>query len=120
MLLSAHLFTFDISTDLLQNTFPGSPNTAAGSVTVQAGPASQGGFCVLLGGVFTPTVQGVPVFNVGSTVTVTERASAGTGVTGIRTTSGGTLTGVSLAGGTGTVTLLPGGFSNGRIQSFNN
>lgn len=106
-------FTFDISTDLLQNTFPGSPNMATGSVTVQAGPAAQGGFCSLIGGTFTPSVQGVPTFNVGSLVTVTERAAAGMSTTGIRTTSGGALTGVSLAGGTGTVTILAGSISGG-------
>ncbi|MEO8072658.1 MAG: VCBS repeat-containing protein, partial [Acidobacteriota bacterium] len=106
-------FTFDVSIDRLQGTFPGQEDTRTGRITVQAGPAAQGGFCVLVGGVFSPTVQGVPVFNVGSLVTVTERTSAGTGVTGIRTTSGGTLTGVSLAGGTGTVRILAGSTSGG-------
>ncbi len=109
-------FVFDISTDYLQGTFPGAPRlitSGADGITVPAGPAAQGGYCILIGGPFTPTIQGVPVFNVGSQVTVTERATAGVNVTGIRTTSGGPISGVSLAGRTGTVTILPGTFSNG-------
>jgi hypothetical protein len=59
------------------------------SVTVNAGPAAQGGFCKFVNGPYTPTINGFFTFNLGSRVTVTERAVGGVSVTDI-VTNGGT------------------------------
>jgi hypothetical protein len=61
------------------------------TVTVQAGPASQGGFCTQVNGPFAGTVAGgFGSFDIGSNITITE-----TGVTGFTTTSITSTTGVS-------------------------
>jgi len=108
-------FTFDVTFDRLQGTFPagpGAPNTITRTVTVAAGDAAQGGFCTFVDGPFTPGINGFNSFNVGSLVTVTERSVTGVGVTSITTSSGGALT-TNLPGRTGTVTIVPGQSNNG-------
>ncbi|HSK73774.1 MAG TPA: VCBS repeat-containing protein, partial [Pyrinomonadaceae bacterium] len=106
-------FTFQVA---IQNTggFPFGNQTnqpiTVSNVTVQAGPAAQGGFCVFAQGPFTPTATNPPVgtFPVGTTVTVTEVAAAGTTLTGITSPTG--VPTVNLAGRSATLTL---GFANG-------
>ncbi|HSK71468.1 MAG TPA: ice-binding family protein, partial [Pyrinomonadaceae bacterium] len=60
------------------------------NVTVQAGPAAQGGFCQFAQGPFDPTATTPPVgtFPVGATVRVCEAAAAGTTLTGITSPTG--------------------------------
>ena len=79
-------FTFDVSVDTVDGLF--APFTTP--VTVQAGPAAQGGFCQFVDGPYAPTLNGFGTFNQGSTVTVTERAVPGTVVTSTVANSGGT------------------------------
>jgi len=84
--------------------------TTIAPVTVQAGPASSGGFCSFAQGPFTSTATTPPVgtFNVGSTVTITENASPGTVVVLPVTSPTGTVTPVGTNGGS-----LVLGFRNG-------
>ncbi len=90
-------FTFTVTGDTQGGILAANTQT----VTVQAGPASQGGFCTIVSGPFQGTVAGgFGSFDIGSNVTITETA-----VPGITTTSTST-TGVSTgtAPGTGTIT----------------
>ncbi|MDQ3132575.1 MAG: ice-binding family protein, partial [Acidobacteriota bacterium] len=75
--------------------------TTVAPVTVQAGPASSGGFCNFAQGPFTPTNTTPPVgtFQVGSTVTITENANPGTVVVLPVTSPTGTVTPVGTNGG---------------------
>jgi len=84
--------------------------TTIAPVTVQAGPASSGGFCSFAQGPFTSTATTPPVgtFNVGSTVTITENANPGTVVVLPVTSPTGTVTPVGTNGGS-----LVLGFRNG-------
>ncbi len=101
------VFTFDVTFDRLQGFIPGAVRTETITLTVPAGPAAQGGFCRVVNGPFGPNFGGFGTFNVGSVVTVTERAEADTNVTGIRTTSGGPIT-ANLAGRSAQLTMLAG------------
>ncbi len=77
-------FTFDVA--LVSPTGPGNDPLFPAfttSVTVNAGPASQGGFCAVVDG--SGLLGGA--FNIGQTYTITERASAGTVVTAITSPS---------------------------------
>jgi hypothetical protein len=78
-------FTFDV---VLDDGPLFAPYTT--TVTVQAGPASQGGFCVFANGPYDPTNTTPPVgtWRTGSRVQVTERAAAGTIVTAISSPTG--------------------------------
>lgn len=109
-------FTFDVTFDRLQGTFPTAPNIITRTVTIPAGPAVQGGVCMFIDGPFTPTIGGFQTFNVGTLVTVTERPSftPPTLVTSITTSSGGALT-TNLLGRTGTVTIVPGTLIGGNV-----
>jgi hypothetical protein len=71
-------FTFDVVIDTEGGLFPG---LTVAPVTVQAGPASQGGFCAFAQGPYTPTNTNPPVgtFRVGSRVSITERQVSGLG-----------------------------------------
>lgn len=100
-------FTFDVTFDRNQGTFPNAPNTITRTITLPAGSAANGGFCTFVDGPFTPGVNGFQTFNVGSLVTVTERSATGVAVTGIRTTSGGVLT-TNIGGRTGLLQIVPG------------
>jgi hypothetical protein len=72
-------FTFDVVIENENGLFP---NLSVPPVTVQAGPPSQGGFCVFAQGPYTPTNNTPPIgtFRFGSTVQVTERPATGTTV----------------------------------------
>ena len=59
------------------------------AVTVQAGPAAQGGFCQFVDGPYAPTKNGFGTFNQGSFATVIERAVNGVAVSNIVSNSGG-------------------------------
>jgi len=93
-------FTFNITA-----TQPNVPSLPA-AITVQAGPAAQGGFCQFVNGPYPATAEfpGVGTFNIGSTVTAVETAVAGTAVTAI-TSPTGTVTGVNLATRTGSLAI---------------
>ena len=114
------LFNFTVTVDSLQGVFPGpagsptgAPNTITRTVQVAANsPTSPG--CQVVNGPFTPTFGGLGTFNVGSVVTITEAAATGVSVTGIRTTSGATLT-TNLGTRTGTVVIQPGTLNNGNF-----
>jgi hypothetical protein len=93
-------FTFTVTGDTQGGILAANTQT----VSVQAGPASQGGFCTLVNGPFAGTVAGgFGSFDIGSNITITE-----TGVTGFTTTSITSTTGVSTGTtvnlGTGTIT----------------
>jgi hypothetical protein len=93
-------FTFTVTND----TLGGILATNSTSVTVQAGPASQGGFCTQVGGPFQGTVAGgFGSFNIGSNVTITETGVTGITTTGITSTTG-VSTGTTVNLGTGTIT----------------
>ena len=106
------VFTFNVTFDRNQNTFPNAPNTITRTISVAAGSAAQGGICTFVDGPFTAQINGFNTFNVGTQVTVTEVAAANTTVTSIRTTSGGAIT-TNLPGRTGTLPILFGQFNNG-------
>ncbi len=109
------LFTFDVTFDRLQGTFPGAPNTITRTITLAAGDAAQGGICTFIDGPFTPGLNGFQTFNVGSLVTVTERTTTpATTVTGITTSSGGAIT-TNLGGRTGTVSIVGGTVIGGVV-----
>ncbi len=76
-------------------------------VTVQAGPASQGGFCTIVNGGFAGTVAGgFGSFDVGSNVTITENQTAGFVVaTGGITSNVGFTTGTTPNTTTGTANI---------------
>ncbi len=89
------------------------------TVTVQAGPASQGGFCVPVSGPFAGTViGGFGSFDVGSNITITETAVAGFTTTGITSNVGfqaGTTP--NLTTGTANITITNGtGTTTGNIN----
>ena len=94
-------FTFDVSVDTVFGLFQ--PFTT--SVTVQAGPAAQGGFCRFVDGPYTPAINGFRTFNLGSKVTVTERATPGVNVTNIDTNGGSSVN--NTATGTSTFNIIP-------------
>jgi hypothetical protein len=93
-------FTFTVTNDTQGNILAPFSTT----VTVQAGPASQGGFCTLVGGPFAGTVAGgFGSFDIGSNVTITETGVTGITTTGITSTTG-VSTGTTVNLGTGTIT----------------
>jgi hypothetical protein len=73
-------FTFSVVIDDEGGLFAPPSSIAVPNVTVQAGPASQGGFCAFAQGPYMPTATVPPVgtFRVGSRVYVTEAAAPGT------------------------------------------
>jgi hypothetical protein len=81
--------------------------TTTQTVTVLAGPASQGGFCVPVSGPFTGTViGGFGSFDVGSNITITETQTAGFAVaTGGITSNVGFTTGTTPNTTTGTANI---------------
>ncbi len=105
------MFTFTVTVDGLEGVFPATPYTITRTVTVAANTGPGG--CQVVNGPFTPTYGGLGTYNVGSIVTVTETATPGTTVTGIRSTSGPLVGTPDLAGRTGRVQILPGQFNNG-------
>ncbi len=132
-------FTFDVATV--------SPTTTGGviggvnpiftpfttSVTVSAGPAVQGGNCAFVGGLPGTVIPGLPggAFDIGSTVTITERAAGTTQVTGITsstsptiatltTAGGGLFTGVVPSSRTATLTGAAGLVAGANIVTFTN
>jgi hypothetical protein len=93
-------FTFTVTGD----TQGGILATNSQTVTVQAGPASQGGFCTQVPGPFLGTVAGgFGSFDIGSNITITETGVQGFTTTGITSTTGVT-TGTTVNLGTGTIT----------------
>ncbi len=92
-------FTFTVTGD----TLGGILQTNSQQVTVQAGPASQGGFCTQVGGPFAdPVAGGFGSFNIGSNITITETGVSGITATSITSTTGVT-TGTTINLGTGTI-----------------
>ena len=77
-------FVFDVTVDTVNGLFP----DFARSVTVPAGPAAQGGFCRFVDGPYAPTINGFGTYNLGSRVTVVERAQPGVTVTNIDNNGG--------------------------------
>jgi hypothetical protein len=96
-------FTFTVSGD----TQGGILAPFSTTVTVAAGPASQGGFCTIVNGRFSGAVAGgFGSFDVGSNITITETAQTGFTV-GAITSNVGFQTGTTpnLTTGTGTITI---------------
>jgi len=83
-------FTFDVVVDTVDpdgaGPAPGLFAPFTSSVTVAAGPVANGqnGFCDFIAGPFSPFINGIGSFDVGSGIVVTERAA-----TGFRVAAGG-------------------------------
>lgn len=73
-------FTFDVVINDENGLFP---NLSVPPVTVQAGPASQGGFCQFAAGPYATATLPTGTFRVGSRISITERAAVNTTVTSI-------------------------------------
>lgn len=109
-------YTFDV---VINDEGGLTPGLTVPAVTVQAGPAAQGGFCAFAQGPYTATATTPPVgtFRVGSTVTVTERASAGSRVSAIISNTG-TPSNVNLTTRSANLVLgTPGGFNEIQITN---
>lgn len=106
-------FSFTVTRDTAGGLLPAFSTT----VTVQAGPAGQGGFCQLVPGPGASAVG--PGFGVGQLLTIQEATVAGTAVTAIISPSGSNLT-TNLAGRSTLITLGGPNADGTNVVTFTN